>query len=387
MTDTPMMEPLSHSDTPHGLVFSLGYRLAPGTGLAFITSSTAREPYSTSGTFHEQSVEAIQFLLDTTARVGSDARIGKTRRYMTSGRGHRTPKTREIWEGMLGTPLPASTALEVPGSSLQDSVIDLEAWAAVPSGSLSADIVRVPGRGLLPDAVAVRGDQRLCAAVVQPEPSDRVDAELLSCLQRIVEKFEACGASDRDVLKLTVYYRDPRSWPVIEAMIAGRFGEHSPVVTGIVASNLEAVGGHVQVTGWARCAPGAQAGQDSRCGTVDLSQRLCTLTGTAALPIFSGGEAADMYKQLPPATIEEQTHLAMENQRKVLQSAGATFADVFRSNWYLTDIRDWEAARPIIESYFPDGIPAPIAVEVSRLTAKQGVRIEPDLWAAVPADR
>jgi len=386
MTDTAMMEPLSHSDTPHGLVFSLGYRLAPGTGLAFITSSTARAPQSTSGTFHEQSVDSIQFLLDTTARVSGDARISKTRRYMTSGRGHRTPKTREIWENMLGTPLPASTALEVPGTSLQDSVIDLEAWAAVPSGSLAADIVRVPGRGLLPDAVAVRGDQQLCAAVVQPEPGDRVDAELLSCLERLTEKFEACGAGDRDVLKLTVYYRDPRSWPVIEAMIAGRFGAHSPVVSGIVVSNLEAVGGHVQVTGWARCARGADAAPG--CGTVDLRQRLCTLTGTGALPIFSGGEAADMYQQLPPATIEEQTHLGMENQRKVLESAGATFDDVFRSNWYLTDIRDWDVAQPIIASYFPHGvIPAPIAVEVSRLTAKQGVRIEPDLWAAVPADR
>lgn len=386
MTDTPMMEPLSHSDTPRGLVFSLGYRLAPGTGLAFLTSTTARDPHSVSGTFHEQSIDAIQFMLDTAARVSADARIGKTRRYMTSGRGHRTPRTREIWEDMLGTPLPASTALEVPGSSLQNSVIDLEAWAAVPSASLAADIVRVPGRGLLPDAVAVRGDQQLCAAVVQPEPSDRVDAELLSCLERIMEKFAACGAGDQDVLKLTVYYRDPRSWPMIEAMIAGRFGQHSPVVTGLVVSNLEAVGGHVQLTGWARCASGA-TGTGSSCGTVDLRQRFCTLTGTAALPIFRGGEAADMYKQLPPATIEEQTHLAMENQSKVLESAGATFGDVFRSNWYLTDIRDWDAARPIIESYFPNGIPAPIAVEVSRLTAKQGVRIEPDLWAAVPADR
>jgi enamine deaminase RidA (YjgF/YER057c/UK114 family) len=387
MTDTPMMEPLSHPDTPHGLVFSLGYRLAPGTGLAFIASSSAREPYRASGMFHEQSVEAIQFLLDTTRRVSADARLSKTRRYMTSGRGHRTPKTREIWEGMLGTPLPASTALEVPGSHLEYSVIDLEAWAAVPSGSLAADIVRVPGRGLLPDAVAVRGDQRLCAAVADAEPSDRVDAELLSSLQRLMETFRSCGAGYDDVLKLTVYYRDPRSWPVIEAMIAGMFGDHCPAVSGIVVSNLERVGGHVQVSGWARCKGTADcAGSD--CGTVDLGQRLCALTGTGALPIFSGGEAANMYQQLPPATIEEQTHLGMLNQTKVLESAGATFGDVFRSNWYLTDIRDWEIAQPIIASYFPGGvIPAPIAVEVSRLTAKQGVRIEPDLWAAVPADR
>lgn len=51
-------------------------------------------------------------------------------------------------------------------------------------------------------------------------------------------------------------------------------------------------------------------------------------------------------------------------------------------------LRDWDVVEPIISGYFPNGVlPVPMVVEVSRLTAKQGVRIEPDLWAALPAAR
>ena len=76
-----------------------------------------------------------------------------------------------------------------------------------------------------------------------------------------------------------------------------------------------------------------------------------------------------------------QTALLLSATRSSSRVAEPLIARVFR-------LRDWEIAQPIIASYFPGGvIPAPIAVEVSRLTAKQGVRIEPDLWAAVPVDR
>jgi enamine deaminase RidA (YjgF/YER057c/UK114 family) len=174
---------------------------------------------------------------------------------------------------------------------------------------------------------------------------------------------------------------------VIEAVVAGMFAERCPVVTGIVVSNLRTPGGHVEVTGWARVSRSAgDQGRSRRAGaTVDLSDRLLATTGTGALPIFAGGQAREMYRHDPPPTIAEQAHLGMANQQAVLDAAGATFADVFRSNWYLTDMRDWDVVEPIVGSYFPDGVvPVPAVVEVSRLTAKQGVRFEPDLWAALP---
>ncbi|MEV7091192.1 Rid family hydrolase [Streptomyces sp. NPDC093085] len=74
----------------------------------------------------------------------------------------------------------------------------------------------------------------------------------------------------------------------------------------------------------------------------------------------------------------------MENQRKLLESAGATFENVFRSNWYLTDIRDWDAIAPVLAEYFGGELPSPQVIEVARLTAKPGIRLEPDLWASRP---
>ena len=113
-------------------------------------------------------------------------------------------------------------------------------------------------------------------------------------------------------------------------------------------------------------------------------RRVVVQDGTGAIEIFVGGEAVDMYAQTPAGTIEEQAHVGMRNQQKVLEAAGASFDNVFRSNWYVTDIREWDVIEPIATSYFGRPLPVPMVVEVSRLTAKQGVRFEPDLWAFLP---
>lgn len=334
----------------------------------------------TTGDFHTQSRASLDYLKGLAARVSPQARIAKVRRYMTSGRGHRTPETVTIWNEAFGGELPASTALEVPGTPLLGSVIDLQGWAIAPSDSGVEPLERFFGDRLTPEAVSVRGDQRLCVAAVSPDASGPLEAELRSCLARIKTEFGRRGADQSDVAKLTVYFRDPRSWEVIQAMIFGEYGDQSPVVNGVVVSNLSS-GGHVEMTGWARVSRD-DAGDGT--ATVDLRDRLLATTGTGAIDIFVGGEASQMYAQTPPGTIEEQAHLGMQNQQKVLEAAGATFDDVFRSNWYLTDIREWDSIEPIVTSYFGRPPPVPMVVEVSRLTAKQGVRFEPDLWAALP---
>lgn len=82
----------------------------------------------------------------------------------------------------------------------------------------------------------------------------------------------------------------------------------------------------------------------------------------------------------------EQAHVSMTNQSKILESAGLTLSDVFPSTWYMTDIRDWAEVEPILQDYFEGDLPAPLVVEVSRLTAKPGVRFEPDFWASRSSD-
>ena len=376
-----MLDPLRRDDVPRGLIFSLGYRVEPGSRLVFLKSSDARCRGMTTGDFHTQSRDSLDYLQRLAQRVHPGTQIAKVRRYMTSGRGHRLPETSTIWNEAFNGDLPASTALEVPGSALFGSVVDLEGWAIAPVDSDVEPLERFPGERLTPDVVSVRGDQRLCVAAVKPEASELVEAELESCLSRIAAEFERSGASPDDVAKLTVYFRDPRSWPVIEGMVFAKFGQQSPVVNGVIVSNLSTPGGHIEVTGWARISRDHN-GDDA--AAVDLRDQLLMITGTGAIKIFVGGEAPEMYAQTPPGTIEDQAHVGMQNQRKVLEAAGATFDDVFRSNWYVTDIREWDAIEPIVTSYFGRPLPVPMVVEVSRLTAKQGVRFEPDLWAVLP---
>lgn len=375
-----MLEPLRRDDVPAGLIFTLGYRVEPESRLVFLRSSDARHPGITAGGFHAQSRDSLDYLHALAGRVGPGTRIAKVRRYMTSGRGHRTPETLQIWKDAFEGELPASTALETPGSTLLGSVVDLEGWAIAPADPAVEPLQRLPGRSLTPEVVSVRGDQKLCVAAVKPEPGASIQTELRSCLAKLDTEFGRNGAGGDDVAKLTVYFRDPRSWKIVEAMIFGEYGEDSPVVNPVIVSNLSRPGSHVEVTGWARVA----SDQGDGAATVDLSDRLLVTTGTGAIDIFRGGEASDMYAQTAPGTIEEQAHLGMQNQQKVLEAAGATFDDVFRSNWYVTDMREWEAIEPIATSYFGRPLPVPMVVEVSRLTAKQGVRFEPDLWAVLP---
>jgi enamine deaminase RidA (YjgF/YER057c/UK114 family) len=375
-----MLVPLKRDDVPRGLVFTLGYQVEPGSRLVFLKSSEARHPGATVGSFHAQSRDSLAYLKRQASRVSPETKIAKVRRYMTSGRGHRTPETFEIWNDAFEGQLPASTALEPAGTTLFGSVVDLEGWAIAPGGANVEPLQRLTGPGLTPEVVSVRGDQQLCVAAVKPDVGGSVEHELRSCLSRIDAEFSQHGAGPGDVAKLTVYFRDPRSWGVIEGMIFGRYGDESPVVNPVIVANLSTPGGHVEVTGWAR----VEGDGGDGAATVDLRDRLLTLTGTGAIRIFVGGEASQMYAQTPPGTVEEQAHVGMQNQQKVLESAGATFDDVFRSNWYVTDIRDWDVIEPIATEYFGRPLPVPMVVEVSRLTAKQGVRFEPDLWAVLP---
>lgn len=383
-----MLKALSHPDAPHGLIFSLGHLADPGTGMVFVGSSTARDLTHEPGSFHDQSVDSIDFILDAAASISPDARITKVRRYMTSGRGHRDTTTRELWLERFGQALPASTALEVPGSSLVDSVMDLEAWAAVPSGALPSSLVRAEfADGSLPRAVAARGDQALVTAAVNAERGASLEAELEACLTELTAIFGRHGATDSDIAHLTVFYRDPRSWPMLRQKIAERFGRHSPAVTDVIVSNFPDRGTRVALSGWARCGDSEMTTTvGTTASVVNLRDQILYSSGTGAIGKWTGGQSKQNDTRIPPATIVEQAHVSMTNQLKILESAGLTLSDVFQSTWYVTDIRDWAEAEPIVREYFEGDLPAPLVVEVSRLTAKPGVRFEPDFWASRSSD-
>lgn len=115
------------------------------------------------------------------------------------------------------------------------------------------------------------------------------------------------------------------------------------------------------------------------------------IVGACDLMYISGATASSLYHQHPhvdeehvhPHDIAEQTRLAMENIKQVLDHVGATWQDVVKVTTYLTDIRDMAAASAATRPYFKDWKPASTTVCINQLSSP-GARIELDMIVAVP---
>jgi reactive intermediate/imine deaminase len=78
-----------------------------------------------------------------------------------------------------------------------------------------------------------------------------------------------------------------------------------------------------------------------------------------------------------------QARQAFANVRAVLETAGASFADVVKVTVYLTDIDDRPLINPVRIELFGLARPASTLIEVSRLAVPRA-RIEVDVVAALP---
>jgi 2-iminobutanoate/2-iminopropanoate deaminase len=76
------------------------------------------------------------------------------------------------------------------------------------------------------------------------------------------------------------------------------------------------------------------------------------------------------------ATTEEQTVRTMENLHAILQQSGLGLGDVVQTRIYLTNISDWTTVNRIYGSYFKDGYPARVTVQVAGLPKGAKVEIE-----------
>ena len=68
---------------------------------------------------------------------------------------------------------------------------------------------------------------------------------------------------------------------------------------------------------------------------------------------------------------------------KILQAAGATFADVLKVTVFLTDVNDRGAINPVRQEFFGDAKPASTLFGVSEL-AIPGMKIEIEAVAGLP---
>jgi 2-iminobutanoate/2-iminopropanoate deaminase len=116
-----------------------------------------------------------------------------------------------------------------------------------------------------------------------------------------------------------------------------------------------------------------------------------TIVGACDLMFLSGCTPSKLYHHHPhideehihPHSIEEQTTLAMEAIKLVLDKAGASFRDIVKMTKYLTDFRDVVGAHKAMLPYMGDWSPASTTICVNSLSSP-GARIEIDCIVALP---
>lgn len=75
-------------------------------------------------------------------------------------------------------------------------------------------------------------------------------------------------------------------------------------------------------------------------------------------------------------TVEEETRLALENLRTILDAAGSGLAHVVKTTIFVDDMNNFQAVNGVYGEFFGDSLPARSCVEVSRLPLGMKVEIE-----------
>ena len=101
------------------------------------------------------------------------------------------------------------------------------------------------------------------------------------------------------------------------------------------------------------------------------------------LVVLSGQVAVDLDGKVIGTGVEEQTEATLANCRRQLATAGCDFADVFKVNVYLKDLKDWARFNTVYETSMPAPQPVRTAVQAVLL---DGFLVEIEMWAAKPGD-
>jgi 2-iminobutanoate/2-iminopropanoate deaminase len=96
------------------------------------------------------------------------------------------------------------------------------------------------------------------------------------------------------------------------------------------------------------------------------------------LVVISGQVALDLEGNIVGDTIEERTRQTMANCRRLLESAGCTFDDVFKVNAFMADLEDWNRFNDVYMELMPEPRPVRTTVGVKLLRT---FLIEIEMWA------
>jgi 2-iminobutanoate/2-iminopropanoate deaminase len=97
------------------------------------------------------------------------------------------------------------------------------------------------------------------------------------------------------------------------------------------------------------------------------------------LVVISGQVALDLQGNVVGDTIEEQTRATLANCRRLLESAGCTFDDVFKVNAFMTNLDDWNRFNVVYMEIMQEPRPVRTTVGVKLL---RSFLIEIEMWAA-----
>ena len=75
-------------------------------------------------------------------------------------------------------------------------------------------------------------------------------------------------------------------------------------------------------------------------------------------------------------TIEEQTRLALDNVKAILDEVGNGLESVVKSTVFLADMNDFQAVNAVYAEYFPENPPARSCYQVAKLPFDVSVEVE-----------
>lgn len=93
------------------------------------------------------------------------------------------------------------------------------------------------------------------------------------------------------------------------------------------------------------------------------------------LLFISGLAPLDKDLNVVSPDVVQQTRAIFEQMHKLLEAAGATFANVLRVTVYLTDVNDRTKINPVRQEYFGEARPASTLIGVNEL-AIPGMKVE-----------
>jgi 2-iminobutanoate/2-iminopropanoate deaminase len=107
------------------------------------------------------------------------------------------------------------------------------------------------------------------------------------------------------------------------------------------------------------------------------------LAGVTAAPVYHHHPHVPAEFDSMPADMAGQARAALENLKRGLEAAGATFADVVTASRFVTDLADQDALNRVWSEYFRDAKPATTTVQVVQLATDPRCLIEINAVAVV----